>query len=32
MEKKIKEYAQKYQIPIYEVEDDNLKYPNEIEW
>ena len=32
MEKKIKVYAQKHQMPIYEVEDDNLEYPNEIEW
>lgn len=32
MEKRIKEYSQKHQIPIYAVEDDNLEYPNEIEW
>ena len=32
MEKRIKEYAKKHQIPIYAVEDDHLEYPNEIEW
>lgn len=32
MEKRIKEYAQKHQISIYEVEDAHLEYPNEIKW
>ena len=32
MEKKIKEFTQNNQKPIYAIEDDNLKYSNEIEW